>query len=87
MSLLAAYATAGLVILAGMVVLWAASLALRNASIIDIFWGMGFVAAAWLYFAVSPAGFPGRKILLCTLVSLWGLRLSGYILWRNWGKA
>jgi len=82
----AAYAVVGLVILAGMVVLWAASLALRNASIIDIFWGLGFVVAAWLYFGLTPAGFSGRKILVCTLVSLWGLRLSFYILWRNWGK-
>ena len=86
MSFWAAYAVVGLVILAGMVVLWAASLALRNASIIDIFWGLGFVVAAWLYFGLTPAGFSGRKILVCTLVSLWGLRLSFYILWRNWGK-
>jgi len=82
----AAYAVVGLVILAGMVILWAASLALRNASIIDIFWGVGFVAAAWVYFALTPTGFSGRKILVCALVSLWGLRLSFYILWRNWGK-
>ena len=82
----AAYAVVGLVILAGMVILWAASLTLRNASIIDIFWGVGFVAAAWVYFALTPTGFSGRKILVCALVSLWGLRLSFYILWRNWGK-
>jgi len=25
-------------------------------------------------------------VLVATLVLLWGLRLSGYLLWRNWGK-
>jgi len=28
----------------------------------------------------------GRKWLIGALVTLWGLRLSLYILWRNWGK-
>ncbi|NIN11992.1 MAG: DUF1295 domain-containing protein, partial [Gemmatimonadales bacterium] len=27
-----------------------------------------------------------RKYLVVGLVTLWGLRLSVYILWRSWGK-
>jgi len=81
------YLTAGLVILGAMLLLWLVSLALKNSSIVDSFWGMGFIIASWVYFALTPDGFMGRRLLISTLVSLWGLRLSLYILWRNWGKA
>ncbi len=77
---------AGLVILALMTALWLVSLRLKNASIVDIFWGTGFVVAAWFYFALTPDGFAGRKILLAALATIWGLRLSIYIFWRNHGK-
>lgn len=42
--------------------------------------------ANWVYFALAPNGTPERKWLIGILVTLWGLRLSLYILWRNWGK-
>lgn len=82
MSFLEIYLTAGLVILGMMVILWLFSLALRNSSIIDIFWGAGFVVAAWVYFVQAPA----HSWLLVILATVWGLRLSLYILYRNWGK-
>ena len=65
---------------------WLLSLLRRDSSIIDVFWGLGFVIAAWIYFAATPQGWAGRKWLLCTLVTLWGLRLALYLLYRNWGK-
>ncbi len=68
-----------------MVCIWLASLRLRNASIVDVFWGLGFVLVAVVVFAFTE-GFLGRKILIVTLVTVWGVRLSLYILWRNWGK-
>lgn len=77
---------AGLAILGMMTGLWLLSLWLRNSSIVDIFWGVGFVLATWTYYALTPGGFAGRKLLTCLLVSLWGLRLALYILRRNWGK-
>jgi steroid 5-alpha reductase family enzyme len=80
------YLLAGLVILGCMTVLWIISLILKNSSIVDIFWGLGFVITNWVYFALSPEGFLGRKWLIGVLVTVWGLRLSLYILWRNWGK-
>jgi steroid 5-alpha reductase family enzyme len=86
MTWLDAYSLAGLAILALMMVLWLASLGLRDASIVDIFWGAGFVACAWLYFALTPQGFAERKWLVCLLVTVWGLRLSLHILRRNRGK-
>ena len=86
MTWLEAYCLAGLAILALMLALWAASLLLRDASIVDIFWGAGFVICAWLYFALTPQGYAGRKWLVCLLVTVWGLRLALHILRRNWGK-
>ena len=73
-------------ILALMTLLWLLSLRLKNSSIVDIFWGSGFVIAAWLYFALTPDGALPRKLLISGLVTIWGLRLSIYILIRNWGK-
>lgn len=74
------------VILGLMTLLWLVSLWLKNSSIVDIFWGTGFVIAFWLYFALTPAGFIPRQLLTGGLVTLWGLRLSLHILRRNWGK-
>jgi len=86
MSFLQVYGIAALVILGSMTLLWLVSLALRNSSIVDIFWGAGFVIASWVYFALAPDGSMARKLLISVLVTIWGLRLSLYILWRNWGK-
>lgn len=65
--------------------LWLLSMPLRNVSIVDIFWGSGFagVALLSLWLTDSPSS---RALLLATLVTLWGLRLAGYLGWRNWGK-
>src|SRR5512143_3319617 len=86
MSFIQMYGLALFVIMCLMVALWLVSLALRNSSIVDIFWGMGFVITNWLLFALTPDGFALRKWLIGVLVTLWGLRLSLYILWRNFGK-
>ncbi len=86
MSFLEIYGITALAILGYMTILWILSLILKNTSIVDIFWGAGFVLANWIYFALTPEGFAGRKWLISVLVTIWGLRLSLYILWRNWGK-
>ncbi len=85
-SFLETYAIAAAIILGFMTILWIASLILKNSSIVDIFWGTGFVVANWAYFALTPDGLLARKWLISILVTIWGLRLSLYILWRNWGK-
>jgi steroid 5-alpha reductase family enzyme len=86
MSLLTVYGIGFLVITGCMTALWLVSLYLKNSSIVDIFWGTGFVVANWVYFALSPEGFPPRQWLIGVLVTVWGLRLSIHILTRNWGK-
>ena len=75
-------------IISCMFLLWLLSLAIKDASIVDIFWGMGFVLSAWYYalFALQSEMGIHQKILLA-LVTLWGLRLAIYLGIRNIGKA
>jgi steroid 5-alpha reductase family enzyme len=68
-----------------MTILWLISIRIRNVSIVDLFWGFGFVVAAAVYF-IFTKGFETRKILLMIMVTMWGLRLSIYLAWRNLGK-
>lgn len=67
-----------------MVALWLLSLVLRNASIVDIFWGAGFAVIGLLAFSLTDGSTP-RRLLITTLVCVWGLRLAGYLWWRNVG--
>jgi len=67
-----------------MTLLWLYSLRIKNSSIVDIFWGTGFVIVAWLYFALTA--YSPRNLLLALLVTVWGLRLSLHIFRRNHGK-
>jgi steroid 5-alpha reductase family enzyme len=72
-------------ILALIIVTWLISLLIRDASIIDIAWGLGFVIVA-LISLVEGQGSHNRRVLMLAMVGLWGLRLSGYLAWRNLGK-
>jgi steroid 5-alpha reductase family enzyme len=80
-----ALAHAALAIAAAMAALWLVSLALRDASIVDLWWGPGIAlggsVAAWTASASHP-----RSVLLLALAWLWALRLGGYLLWRNAGR-
>lgn len=67
-----------------MLLLWLVSLARRDASLVDPFWGTGFVLLAWLSWWRDSASGP-RDLLLLAMVTVWGLRLSVYLAWRNWG--
>jgi steroid 5-alpha reductase family enzyme len=67
-----------------MTILWVISIVLKNVSIVDMFWGLGFVLVNTFYFfntEKTPA-----KIVLFFLVAIWGLRLSFYLALRNTGK-
>lgn len=66
--------------------LWLLSVRRRNVNSIDVFWGSGFVLVAWTTL-IASGNFALRPVLLTGLVTVWGLRLSGYLLYRNWGKA
>lgn len=71
--------------MAMMLVLWLVSVAIKNASIVDIFWGAGFVVIAIITFTLTD-GYHPRKVLITALAAVWGLRLAIHIGWRNHGK-
>src|SRR4051812_48569102 len=65
-------------LLALMLAAWALSLALRDVSIVDAVWGLAFVVVAWIAYENTARG-----VLVAVLVSVWGLRLAGYITRRK----
>ncbi len=75
---------AAITIMCVMVATWLLSLALKNASIVDIVWGLGFVITSWVL-ALTIDGDSTRQILLAVMVGAWGLRLGGYLAKRNIG--
>jgi steroid 5-alpha reductase family enzyme len=71
-------------LVAAFTVLWLVSLPLRNASIVDMWWGPAFVLASLLYVASRPeAG--ARAVAVVALVAAWALRLAWHIGRRNLG--
>ncbi|MYF77919.1 MAG: DUF1295 domain-containing protein [Acidobacteria bacterium] len=64
---------------------WLISLAKRDASIADVFWGLGFAVLAWLYQDLGDAE-SFRAVLVPLLVTVWGVRLSAHILARGRGQ-
>lgn len=67
---------------------WVVSIPARDASLVDRFWGLGFVVVAWASLLVGGSQVPATVLPALTLglVSVWGIRLSAYITWRNWGQ-
>lgn len=77
--------TAAIIIFVYFFTLFVVGTLLKNNSIVDIGWGIGFVLLAWvLFFLRLPVQLVRTAITL--LVSLWGLRLFYHILKRNHGK-
>lgn len=78
------YGVALLTLLAMVSGLWVISVIVKDASIIDIFWGPLFVAIVWV---LLPMGEPltTKTYLVSLLVTLWGLRLAFHLVSRNLG--
>jgi steroid 5-alpha reductase family enzyme len=83
--MMAAFLYASLLIWVMMTILWVWSVVIKNVSIVDLFWGIGFVAVNAFYVFFSGDLNP-RKILILVLVSVWGLRLATHLAIRNTGK-
>jgi steroid 5-alpha reductase family enzyme len=71
------------VLLIAMLILWLVGAVRRDVSIIDPFWGTGFVIVSWVAWSLNTPG-SLRSLLLSGLTTFWGLRLSIFLLWRNW---
>ncbi len=65
--------------------LWGVSIAVKDASIVDIFWGPSFVVTAFIAWAVAPA-VDALALTVLALVTLWGMRLGLYLFNRNHGN-
>lgn len=62
----------------------------KNYGLIDIGWGASFVLNAWLALLISSlvnGAWPSLPAIVVTVAAtIWGLRLSLYLLKRNWNK-
>ena len=58
---------------------------IRNNSIVDMGWGAGFVVVAFVTL-ISQGAYVERNLLVTLLITIWGGRLTYYIVRRNWGK-
>ena len=76
---------AAFIILVLVTLLWIWSVFIKNVSIVDIFWGVGFMVVNAFY-VFNSGEIHARKIVILTLVSIWGLRLALYLSSRNIGK-
>ena len=66
-------------------VAWLVSLFKRDVSIVDSLWSLLFLALC-LTFYLSYDFATQRGVVVLLLVSVWAIRLSAYITWRNWGE-
>lgn len=62
---------------------WLISLALHDAGIADVAWGLVFIVIAWTSFAAGDG--PDAMLLAAGLTTAWGLRLAIHIGRRNLG--
>ncbi|MGA1345906.1 MAG: DUF1295 domain-containing protein [Ilumatobacteraceae bacterium] len=77
-------ALAAITVAVVMLTTWLVSIAIRNASIVDIVWGLGFpVVAVATFLADGNRG--SLDVVILAMVVIWGLRLGGYLAWRNLG--
>ncbi len=71
--------------LLGMGFIWFLSVLTRDASLVDRFWGLGFILLSGTYYLQADTVTLRGKLMML-LVTLWGLRLSWYLHFRNSGK-
>lgn len=64
---------------------WLVSLFRQDVSIVDSLWSLMFLALCAFYYLGFEYG-TQRGVIVLLLVSVWAIRLSAYITWRNWGE-
>ncbi|MEP4052920.1 MAG: DUF1295 domain-containing protein [Litorimonas sp.] len=72
------------VVFGAVTLLWAISVAAKDASLVDIFWGFGFLLVGAVCLYLVPMKTP-YLILLAAMPIIWGLRLTLYLGKRNLG--
>ena len=75
---------AAVVVFGLLTLLWAVSVAVKDASLIDIFWGFGFLVVAAVCLYLTDVKTP-YLWLLAAMPIIWGTRLTLYLAKRNLG--
>jgi len=75
-----------LVVMIYMTLVFLLAMVLKDNSIVDIFWGLGFIVLT-AYSLWKADDFDIKKIIVSTMVLIWGLRLTTHIFLRNRGRA
>jgi steroid 5-alpha reductase family enzyme len=65
---------------------WGIATLRHNVGLVDIFWSLFLLVAAFWYF-VETANPTGRAMLVLVLTTLWALRLAIHLARRNWNAA
>ena len=78
------FSHAAVVVFGLLTLLWAISVAVKDASLIDIFWGFGFLVVAIVCLYLADVKTP-YLWLLAAMPIAWGIRLSLYLAKRNLG--
>ena len=87
MTILDLYGLAALTVASIVIGLWVLSVPLKDASIIDMFWGPLFVAIVWVLMPATNMELAPRSYFVSLFVTLWGLRLGYHLMARNLGAA
>lgn len=71
------------------IVLWLASRIKNDVGIVDSFWSLMILFAGISFFVfytfIDRDSIAERQALVLLLLSVWAVRLSAHITWRNWG--
>ncbi|TFF99927.1 MAG: DUF1295 domain-containing protein [Promethearchaeota archaeon] len=79
------YGWTGLFLLGYMLFAFLVGTLKKDNSVIDVFYGGGFILVAWSTLILKGV-YSLRSIIATILVTIWGIRLATYVLIRNWGK-
>lgn len=77
--------TAGLTIAVFMIIVFIIAQTIKNNSIVDIGWGLGFIATA-LILLFEKGQFNNYNFVFISMILIWGLRLALHIFLRARGK-
>lgn len=83
-SLLVSMAASAAVALGSVLLLWLVSMAIRDVSIIDMFFAVILMAITGACLYLSEAT-PVRQWLVTAMVGIWGIRITFHLIRRNWG--
>jgi steroid 5-alpha reductase family enzyme len=87
---ISAFAYAALVLCLIAIVLWLASRIKNDVGIVDSFWSLMILIAGISFLTVNTyidgSVINERQTLVLALLSIWAVRLSAHIAWRNWGQ-